>query len=199
MRRALDAIITYQPASRRYFAMTATIYYAGLRPSEVVMMRRGRLYLPSAGWGSIDVAEADISFDEPGEPKTGRREVPIPPVLVEILDNWLSTCSFGDADLIFRTSMGNRPSSANWRRSWNRALETIGHKPLRLYDCRHAAATTWLSVGVPLGEVARRLGHSIEVLVSTYVGALEGDVDAANRLIEHALAASAPHVEVDLG
>jgi hypothetical protein len=46
--------------------------------------------------------------------------------------------------------------------------------PMRIYDCRHAAATTWLRAGVPLGEVARRLGHSVETLVSTYVGALDG-------------------------
>jgi hypothetical protein len=40
---------------------------------------------------------------------------------------------------------------------------------------------------VPLGEVARRLGHSVETLVSTYVGALDGDDTAANKLIHSAL------------
>jgi integrase len=38
---------------------------------------------------------------------------------------------------------------------------------MRVYDCRHACATTWLRAGVPLGEVARRLGHSVETLVTT--------------------------------
>ena len=52
---------------------------------------------------------------------------------------------------------------------------------------RHAAATTSLRAGVPLGEVARRLGHSVETLVSTYVGALQGDDVAANKLIDAAL------------
>ena len=50
-----------------------------------------------------------------------------------------------------------------------------------------ATATTWLRAGVPLGEVARRLGHSVETLVSTYVGALQGDDVAANKLIDAAL------------
>jgi len=58
---------------------------------------------------------------------------------------------------------------------------------LRVYDCRHAAATTWLQAGAPLGEVARRLGHSVETLVSTYVGALVGDESVANSKIESAL------------
>jgi hypothetical protein len=57
--------------------MTAVAYYAGLRPSEVVMLRAGSLELPGSGWGSIHVREADISFDEPGDPKTGPRTVPI--------------------------------------------------------------------------------------------------------------------------
>ena len=61
---------------------------------------------------------------------------------------------------------------------------------MRVYDCRHACATTWLSAGVPFGEVARRLGHSVETLVGTYVGALDGDYTAANELIDFALGPS---------
>jgi hypothetical protein len=55
---------------------------------------------------------------------------------------------------------------------------------LRLYDCRQLAATTWLAAGASLGEVARRLGHPGDVLVSTCVRALKGDEAAANRMSE---------------
>jgi integrase len=127
------------------------------------------------GWGRIDVVDTDVSFDEPGEPKTGPRSVPIPPRLVEILRNWVDERGFAPDELIFRTRTGQRPSGSNWTRAWQRALRQIGHSPLRVYDCRHAAATTWLQAGAPLGEVARRLGHSVETFVSTYVGALVGD------------------------
>ena len=58
---------------------------------------------------------------------------------------------------------------------------------MRIYDCRHAAATTWLGAGVPLGEAAKRLGHSVETLVSTYVGALDGDELLGNQRIQAAL------------
>jgi hypothetical protein len=44
--------------------------------------------------------------------------------------------------------------------------------------------------GVPLGEMARRLGHSVETLVGTYVGALDGDDTAADKLINSALGPS---------
>lgn len=195
MERAIAAIASHQPGSRTYQLMTAVAYYAGLRPSEVVMLRRRCLYLPATGWGRIDVVEADVSFDEPGEPKTGPRSVPIPPMLVEVLLNWIEAGSYANDDLIFRTSTGHRPSGSNWNRAWQRALRQVGHGPLRVYDCRHAAATTWLQAGAPLGEVARRLGHSVETLVSTYVGALVGDESVANSKIESALSAGVTRAE----
>lgn len=45
------------------------------------MLRPRALTLPDEGWGHVDVTEADIDWDEPGEPKTGERQVPVPPEL----------------------------------------------------------------------------------------------------------------------
>ena len=132
MAAAIDAIVTQQPASNTYRVVTAVAYYAGLRPSEVA----------AEGWGRLDVTEADISFDEPGEPKTGPRSVPIPSVLVNILREWIDTNRLTTPDrLLFRTRNDTRPSGSNWARSWHRALESVGQQPLRVYDCRHHMAT----------------------------------------------------------
>ena len=169
----IDAIPSHQP-SRIYQVMTAVAYYAGLRPSEVVMLRPRALRLSATGWGSIEVVEADIDLDEPGEPKTADRTVPIPPRRVELLRLRIEEHALGNDDLLFRTRNDRRPAPSNWSRTLRRACVMVGHRPLRVYDLRHAAATTWLRAGVPLGEVARRLGHSVETLVSTYVGALQG-------------------------
>lgn len=189
MAAVIAAIKSHQPGSLTYQLMTAVAYYAGLRPSEVVMLRAHCLHLPSKGWGKIDVLEADIDFDEPGEPKTGPRTVPIPPVLVAMLRRWTDERDLRGTDLLFRTRNDNRPSQSNWARALKRAYRTVGHQALRVYDCRHAAATTWLRAGVPLRVVATRLGHSVETLVSTYVGALEGDDALANQRIDLALGA----------
>jgi integrase len=184
MRRAIDAIRTHQPSSRTYQVMTAVAYYAGLRPSEVVMLRTSHLTLPEDGWGRIDVLEADIAFNVSGEPTTGPRSVPIPPVLVAMLTEWVGSLDTTASDRLFLTRSGNQPTPSNWTRAWHRALRSIDHPTLRIYDCRHAAATTWLQAGVPLGEAARRLGHSVETLVSTYVGSLTGDEEISNSRIE---------------
>ena len=47
--------------------------------------------------------------------------------------------------------------------------------------------TTWLRAGMPLGETARRLGHSVETLVSTYVGALDDEEQVGNQRIDSIL------------
>jgi integrase len=161
MARVLEAITSHQPASERYRVMTAVAYYGGLRPSEVVMLRARSLHLPKSGWGRIHVTEADIAFDVPGEPKTGTRQVPIPPVLVEMLRQWCEVSAAVGDDFLFRTRTGRRPTASNWSRALHRALRLCGCEPFRIYDCRHAAATTWLRAGVPLGDVAKRLGHSV--------------------------------------
>lgn len=191
MVRILQAMASHQPGSLVYQQMTAVVYFAGLRPSEVVMLRRRSLHLPTGGaWGRIDVTEADIDNDTPGEPKTGPRSVPIPPILVKQLRSWLDAHPGSDDALLFRTRSGTRPSGSNWTRAWRRALEATGNNGWRIYDCRHAAATTWLGSGAPLGEVARRLGHTVDTLVTVYVGALTGDESVTNQRISDALGAA---------
>lgn len=113
--------------------------------------------LPEHGWGRIDVVEADISFDEPGEPKTGARSVPIPPVLVDMLKSWVDERQLAIDALLFRTRTGKLPQRSNWARAWQRALRQTGQSRLRVYDCRHAAATTWLR---PVPLLARWPGGS---------------------------------------
>lgn len=187
MAAVIAAMPSHQPGSRTYQVMTAVAYYAGLRPSEVVMLRPRNLRLPEEGWGSIQVVEADDGHGESAGPKTGRRSVPIPPTLVDVLRLWVAEHGFADEGLIFRTRSGRRPSQANWNRALLRASALAGVQHISPYDCRHACATTWLGAGVPLGEAARRLGHSVETLVSHYVGALQGDDFVANERIQAVL------------
>jgi integrase len=154
------------------------------------MLRPRALHLPGTGWGSIAVTEADIDWDESGDPKTGDRVVPIPPRLVELLRSWIAEHHLAEEDLLFRTRLDNRPSESNWSRALKRACENAGQPRIRVYDFRHAAATMMIRARVPLAEAARRLGHSVETLVSTYIGAMEGDDTKANALLDGVLAAT---------
>jgi integrase len=152
------------------------------------MLRPRALHLPPAGWWTIAVTEADIDWDEPGDPKTGNRTTPIPSRLVDMLRMWIQERELGPDDLLFRTRRGNRPSQSNWSRALKRACENASHPRIRVYDFRHANATMMIKARVPLAEAARRLGHSVETLVSTYIGAMEGDDTEANALVSAVLA-----------
>jgi trans-aconitate methyltransferase len=53
--------------------------------------------------------------------------------------------------------------------------------------CGTGNATLLLNSEVPIAEVARRLGHSPDVLLSVYAGVTTSDRDTANALIDAAL------------
>lgn len=165
-------------------------FYAGLRPSEATALTVDRCTLPDEGWGSLRIEQAvqDIgptwteAGEEIGEPKTHARTVPIPPQLVAILRTHIGERTDG---LVVPTRNGTPVQPSNWGKAWREAVRAH-HKTWVVYDLRHACATIWLRC-VPIGECARRLGHSPEVLLSTYAGVLTGDEDIANQRIEEAL------------
>ena len=77
-----------------------------------------------------------------------------------------------------------------WRAARKLALapEQAG-SPLagRPYDLRHAAVSLWLNAGVPAPTVARRAGHSVDVLLRVYANCIDGDEEIANKRISGVL------------
>ena len=57
----------------------------------------------------------------------------------------------------------------------------------RPYDLRHAAVSLWLNAGVPAPTVARRAGHSVDVLLRVYAACIDGEDQFANTRIADAL------------
>ena len=54
-----------------------------------------------------------------------------------------------------------------------------------------------LRAAVPAAEVARRLGHSVDVLLRVYAGVFEDERERSNELIEQALARLGPSGDSD--
>ncbi|WP_420813597.1 hypothetical protein [Planosporangium thailandense] len=57
----------------------------------------------------------------------------------------------------------------------------------RPYELRHAAASLWLNSGIPATEVARRLGHSVTVLLRGYANCIDGQQATMNGRIDGVL------------
>ncbi|WP_396445207.1 tyrosine-type recombinase/integrase [Actinomadura sp.] len=131
------------------------------------------------------------------------RIVPLPPVLVALLRAHLERWGTApDGRVFFDTAAGadyapitNAMYGKLWQRARAVALtdsEQAAGLAKRPYDLRHGCASLLLNSGVPATEVARRLGHSLTVLLSTYAHWFTGMEEEANRLIDAALSGSEP-------
>ncbi|MFE1036502.1 tyrosine-type recombinase/integrase [Streptomyces sp. NPDC058807] len=193
---------------RRLVAFYAVLYYAGLRPAEAVGLRLSDCHLPETGWGTLTLREtrpvSGKQWTDSGErhdrrglkarEATSDRPVPIPPVLVAILRAHLEAFGSAKEGRVFGNERGGVVGSSTYWRVWEEARlyalppDRVG-SPLagRPYDLRHACITRWLNAGVPIAEVARRVGNSPEVIHRRYLGCVDGHEEAANRKIEKAL------------
>ncbi|MBQ1092410.1 tyrosine-type recombinase/integrase [Streptomyces sp. B93] len=193
---------------RRLAAFYAVLYYAGLRPAEAVGLRLSDCHLPDSGWGTLTLREtrpvSGKQWTDSGErhdrrglkarEATSDRPVPIPPVLVAILRAHLKAFGTAKEGRVFGNERGGVVGSSTYWRVWEEAREYAlpperVATPLagRPYDLRHACITRWLNAGVPIAEVARRVGNSPEVIHRRYHGCIDGHEEAANAKITKAL------------
>ncbi|MFF2366263.1 tyrosine-type recombinase/integrase [Streptomyces sp. NPDC058122] len=193
---------------RRLVAFYAVLYYAGLRPAEAVGLRRSDCHLPEEGWGTLTLREtrpvSGKQWTDSGERHDRRglkareastdRPVPIPPVLVVILRAHLKDFGTAKEGRVFGNERGGVVGSSTYWRVWEEArgyalAPDRVNSPFagRPYDLRHACITRWLNAGVPIAEVARRVGNSPEVIHRRYHGCIDGHEEVANEKIDRAM------------
>ncbi|OJF10052.1 tyrosine-type recombinase/integrase [Couchioplanes caeruleus] len=212
--QALQLLTAVSRQAPRLVAFFACMYYAAMRPAEVVHLRIDDCKLPDSGWGLLRLTgstqHAGLDWgDDPGviledrelkhRAKTATRPVPAPPILVRAL-RWHVACygTAPDGRLFSSSTYGRRPISKwAYAYAWRHArratfTEAQQRSPLaaRPYDLRHAAVSLWLNAGVPATQVAEWAGHSVNVLLKVYAKCIEGQDEAARRRIEHALGAN---------
>ncbi len=120
--------------------------------------------------------------------------MPIPPPQVRLFRAHLDQYGTSLDGHVFRGVKGRLLATVTYRRAWDRARkaaldagEYISPLARRPYDLRHACLSTWLNGGVAPAQVAEWAGHSVEVLLRTYVRCLDGQHDIAKRRIMDAL------------
>ena len=182
--RVVEHISSGHPASDTYRQLSSVALHLGLRPSEALALRWEDFELPADGWGSVVVSRTTDGEGGFGTTKTNRiRTVPVPPGLVAELRAYGGEQPSGQA---FLTRTGRIPTLSNWSRALKRACGSAGVAPMSLYDFRHLHATLLLNHGIGPGEIAARLGHSVDVLLRVYAGVMTGDRERANAVIEGA-------------
>lgn len=207
-RTILSQVPDVQRRGPHLYAFFAVMYFAALRPEEVVVLRASNLNLPRKGWGKIVIDEASphagSRWTDSGEVRDRRplkhreagegRPVPCPPELVEILSEHLKAHPPDSDGRVFYGEKGGRVPQITYMRTWRaarkEALAPQAHDSLlakRPYDLRHAAVSTWLNGGVAPTTVAKWAGHSVAVLLEVYAKCLDGEEVLAQRQVEAAL------------
>ncbi|MCP3756972.1 site-specific integrase [Streptomyces sp. TBY4] len=195
---------------RRLVGLFAGMYYAGLRPEEAIAVALPDCRLPRTGWGRLIVhrtlpqagkrwTDTGLYHDERGlknRPPGETRVVPLPPHLVALWRESVTTFGTADDGRLFFSERGGILSYTAYHYVWReaRALAlspALASTPLakRPYDLRHSALSTWLCAGADPAEVAQRAGNSVEVLLTRYAKCLYDRQSINNQRIEGLLSA----------
>ncbi|WP_214319969.1 site-specific integrase [Nonomuraea sediminis] len=215
-RRIIWAVrdLDYMPANadrgRILFAFFCVMLYCGLRPAEAVALKVDNCHLPVRGWGKLTLTssapEVGELWTDDGQRYEQRglkhrdpkavRVVPIPPDLVKILRlHLMDFAPAADWWLFYDGPDHAFLKGQMYRRVWDRArkaalsgAEYASPLARRVYTLRHFNASTLLQAGLDTADVARRLGHSIQTLLTIYAHWIDTGEERANALIDAVLA-----------
>ncbi|MGW5680334.1 tyrosine-type recombinase/integrase [Nonomuraea sp. NPDC003754] len=179
----------------RFVAFFACMYFAMMRPAEVIRLCESNCTLPETGWGKLllEASRPEVGKDYTdngdlhddrglnGRSRKTVRLIPIPPELVELLRQHIARYGVAPDGRLFRSESGKPIPKSTYSRLWTKVRwlaltpEQV-HSPLmgRPYDLRHAGVTWRLSAGVPAAQVAEWAGHSVEVLQRIYHRCMDG-------------------------
>jgi integrase len=185
----IEAMRAHLTAKKRTRDATliSVLAYAGLRPGEALALRWADIRN-----NTIRVDKA-LSLGEERTTKTRKnRTVRLLKPPATDLAKWKLECGRPDGDaLVFPTSSGVAWSDVDYR-NWRRrhfkvTADAVGLVGARPYDLRHSFASLLLAEQSNPAEVAAQLGHSLQVLFSTYAHVIEdlrgtGRVDAEDEI-----------------
>lgn len=117
--------------------------------------------------------------------RAGRRTVPLPPALVELLGEHRR--AYSSPELVFTNSVGGPVGRTSFRtRVWKPAIRRAGlPERLRFHDLRHSYATWLVSDGIPPNIVQRIMGHEdVTTTLSIYTDVPADYVDRVDGVFD---------------
>lgn len=175
VRALLEAVHDHKPDLRAFFAI---LYYAGLRPSEALNLKRPDCLLPDEGWGrlllSSSYQRAGAGWTDSGQVGEVRslkhradqdtRPVPAHPTLVSILREHISTYDLGPDGRLFVARTGRAGKAVKPPYDRPISMSTIS----RTWHRARAAALTAEEIESPLARRPYDLRHAC---LSTWLNA----------------------------
>jgi integrase len=144
---------------------------------------------------SLAVVRGGWKLKEP-KSKRGRRVIDIPPFAVAALTARLAGQQrerTAEAPVIFCTRNGQFISRSSFlRQTYARTIRKAGVPYRKFHTFRHTHASELLSRGVPVVDVARRLGDRPEVILQTYAHYIPGNTSGIASRLEEMYATASP-------
>jgi integrase len=168
----------------RYKAFFYTAVFSGLRASELRGLRWSNVDLDTK---VIRVREKADRFGEFGNPKskTSRRDVPMGPMLEQVLLEWKTVCPEGEHGLVFPNGKGNVENHSNiYNRMFSPLMhecglvDGVGRRLFSFHALRHAAASLFIDQGMSMKRVQALMGHSSITMTYDVYGHLFDDLEA---------------------
>jgi integrase len=206
--RLLAAVKALPGRGPHLYAFFGCMYYAAMRPAEVIHLQKSQCRIPATGWGPLNlkggVVMAGKEWTDDGavhevqslkrRAAKATRPVPIPPVLVRMPREHIERFGVTPDGRVFHNAAGNHIDASAYGITWLRARDTaltLDELALELavrpYDLRHAGISFWPASGADPAECARRAGQNIQVLFRCYAKFLAEARHHANRLIENSM------------
>jgi integrase len=175
---------------QRDAALISLLAYAGLRPGEALALTWG-----DVGTTTLLIDKA-LALGEVKETKTRRARIVklLKPLAADLAEWRLASGRPDETELIFPLRDG-RPWTDSAFRNWRRrrftpAAQELGLTNMRPYDLRHSFASLLFVEGINPVEIAEQMGHSLQMLLSTYTHVIEelrgGERQSAEELIKQA-------------
>jgi integrase len=183
----------------RTFVLTAI--FTGLRGSELRGLK----------WPDVDLKVGELHvrrrvdrFNNFGPPKSraGTRDIPLSPIVLNVLKTWRLACPKGELNLVFPNGVGNVESHMNilarvfWplliaanvitvREERDENGEQIVEAKYSLHALRHAAAALWIEQGLSPKRIQTLMGHaSIQQTFDQYGYLFESRDDDKQAMLE---------------
>jgi len=148
--------------------------------------------------GTLQRVAGEWALQEP-KTKAGERTLPLPPETMRALKRqraqqaeWRlrSGAKWGNEwGLVFTGKTGQPLHRSTVEHAMKRECERLGLPPASPHTLRHLHASLLLGAGLPLPQVAQRMGHAnSQITASTYAHAVRGQDDEAAQTIGRAMA-----------
>lgn len=175
----LEALAAELPAM--FAPVPVFVGLTGLRCSEWLALERGDVDR-AAGVVHVRRVYVDGTVKLYGKQAGSLRTIPLPARAALALEELPPRL---DTRLLFAGERGGFLSLHNWRRDhWNIAVKAAGLMHRTPYSLRHSYAAFSIAAGIPLFELSRHMGTSVEQIGRTYGHLLPDSRERARQALD---------------